>query len=208
VVVALAAAALAAPLPAAIAAIAPAPTRPGASPLPLPLRPGSPLTLCLTDASAQQLARDHVELTPIAPSTLVTSGGRRCVKLLLDKGEINGNLSGFTTSVRGGLALRRGSRYATFTEPHGSVRVLAPTAEITAEHDDKRIDFLSTRSASIRLSPRGLTASDAPMALAPAAEHALARMFGASPWQAGETVFIGTAAFGVAPLDSRPASPR
>lgn len=201
--VALAAAALAAPLPASIAVASPAKAA-----LPLPLRPGSPFTLCLTDDSARELASAHVELAPIAPSTLVTSGGHRCVRMLLDKGEINGDLSGMTTSVRGGLALRRGSRRAEFTEVHGSLRVLDPTARATAENDGKRIDFLTVRSASVRLSPRGVVVRDAPAEFTPAAAKALARMFGASPWRAGETVFVANATIGLAPLGVRPAATR
>ncbi|MBT2384449.1 hypothetical protein [Streptomyces sp. ISL-11] len=163
---------------------------------PSPLRAGTPVTLCLTDASAAALRAARIELAAVAPATLVSENGHPCVRTALATGRIDPDLSGPAPAAGGGFAFHRGQQRATFEDLAGAATP-DRTLVTSAVHHGRRIDVFSSPSAQLKLFLTKVSAADIPMNLTRTGAAALAKDFTTSPLPANSTVFTGTADFDV-----------
>ncbi|MFE0047454.1 hypothetical protein [Streptomyces albireticuli] len=153
---------------------------------------GTPVTLCPTDAAAAALRDARIRLTAVAPSTLVTEGGRACVRTSVETaGRINPDLSGRGAAGGGGFAFHRGQRRVAFEDLAASVTP-DRTMITSAVHRGRRIDVLTSPTARLKLYLTKVSAEDIPMNLTPAGADALAAGFTTSPLPAGTRVFTGS----------------
>ncbi|ARZ68932.1 hypothetical protein M1P56_33230 [Streptomyces sp. HU2014] len=158
---------------------------------------GTPVTLCLTDASAAALSAARIGLEAVPPSTLVTENGHACVRTTVETGRINpGSSSGTGAAGEGGFAFRRGQRRAAFENLAASV--MSDKIMITsAVHRGRRIDVLASPTARLKLYLTKVSAEDIPMNLTPAGAEALAAAFTTGPLPAGGRLFTGSTGFDV-----------
>ncbi|MCC3770927.1 hypothetical protein [Streptomyces sp. UNOC14_S4] len=169
-------------------------------PVPLPLKTGSPYLMCLTDESTRALAESGMRLQAVAPVTLVTHEGHRCLRWTLTGGHLNGDLSGVSTEARGGFVLRRGVRRALFTDARTTLTVSDSTARVSMLHHRRRTEVLVAPAANISLSlADGFRTSNNPTALTPAAARAIAADIPGSPFRANDEIFTTNAQIGVLP---------
>ncbi|WP_328315387.1 hypothetical protein [Streptomyces sp. NBC_00388] len=157
----------------------------------LPIAGGSTFDFCLTDASASALSTAGIAMDAIAPSTVVSDQGHRCVRTVLAGGKINSDLSGLTATAKdGGFAFHHGSHRAEFTAIAAKITP-DRTGTITVTHHKQRIDILTTKLTGLKLSLTKITAKNVPMNLTPAGANALAKEFTTSPLPAGHELFAG-----------------
>ncbi|MFJ2605320.1 hypothetical protein ACIQOU_01360 [Streptomyces sp. NPDC091279] len=168
----------------------------GAGLPPLPLKSGDPYTFCLTDASQKALAAARITLEALAPNTVVTSKGQKCMRGTLKSGHINSDLSGLTGEGTGGFAFRQGRKRAEFTVPRVA---LSPdrSGSWTVEHKGRRIEMFTSTKIGAKLTLTKVSAEHLPMTLTRTGADALAGVFGSSPAPAGKPFFEGNASFDV-----------
>ncbi|MBB5123050.1 hypothetical protein AF335_12100 [Streptomyces eurocidicus] len=153
---------------------------------------GTPVTFCLTDASAAALRAARIRLAAVAPATLVTERGHACVRAAVETGgRINPDLSGGGAAGGGGFAFRRGRRLAVF---ESLVARVTPdrTMVISAVHRGRWLDVLTSPTARLKLYLTKVSAEDIPMHLTPDGADALAAAFTTGPLPAGARVFTGS----------------
>lgn len=160
---------------------------------------GTPVTFCLTDASAAALHAARIGLAAVPPSTLVTERGHDCVRTTVETGRINPGSAGSAgtgADGTGGFAFRRGQRWAVFENLAASV-LPDKTMITSALHRGRRIDVLSSPTAQLKIYLTKVSAEDIPMNLTPAGAEALAAAFTTAPLPAGSRVFTGSTGFDV-----------
>ncbi|MBT2382459.1 hypothetical protein [Streptomyces sp. ISL-11] len=171
----------------------------------LPLRTGTPFTFCLTDAGAKALAGAGMELEAVAPVTIVTVAGHRCVQWTIDGGRLESDLSAVGATSEGGFVLRRGSQRAEFTQMLSSIRLGDNVSHGRMLHAGQRIETFTSPASQIKLSATdGIVADDLPVYLAPAAAQAITGDIPASPLTGGQQLFTANAHIGVLPAGLAP----
>ncbi|MGC0420072.1 hypothetical protein [Embleya sp. AB8] len=181
------------------AALAPPSDRPSSA-VDLPLRTGSPYTMCLTDAATRQLADAGMELEAVAPVTLTTTDGHRCLHWTLDGGRLESDLSGLGAVSEGGFALRKGNQRAEFTHLVASLILGDTDVRATTEHLGRTMPTLSSPASTVKLSPTdGIGADNVPSNLAPEATRAITTAIPASPLTPGQQLFTTNAHIPLAP---------
>ncbi|MET9534226.1 MULTISPECIES: hypothetical protein [unclassified Streptomyces] len=163
---------------------------------PLKLKAGDPYTFCLTDASQKALSKARITLGAVAPGTIVTDKGHRCMRATLKSGQINTDLTGLEGEGTGGFTFSRDGHRAEFTHPRVALHP-DRTGSWTAEHRGKRIEMFTSAKAGAKLSLTKVSAEHLPMNLTAAGAAALADTFGTSPVQAGRPFFEGNSSFDV-----------
>lgn len=92
------------------------PTRPSVLP-PLQLKAGEPYFFCLTDGAQKALSKARITFDAVAPNTVVTYKGHKCMRGTLKSGQINTDLTGLAGEGTGGFAFQRNGKRAEFTTP-------------------------------------------------------------------------------------------
>ncbi|MFH8344413.1 hypothetical protein [Streptomyces sp. NPDC018045] len=164
--------------------------------------------LCPTPAATKALADQGVTLEAKSPGIIVDSGGRRCVRLPISRGEFALDLSKGSVPADGGLVFRKaGGRSVTFTDvvfdfgSHRADGTAATEGNKAGRARQQSVELfafaLQMDKTTVDLS-KGSARGAAALSLGPGGNSALKDGFGTSPLPAEGTVFDATAGGDVA----------
>ncbi|WP_030667209.1 hypothetical protein [Streptomyces rimosus] len=158
--------------------------------------------LCPTPAATKALADQGVTLEAKSPGTIIDSGGRRCVRLPISKGEFALDLSTGSVPADGGLVFRKGGRSVTFSDvafdfgshkANGTAATEGNKAGRARQQSVELFGFaFQADKTKVDLS-KGSAQGAAALNLGAGGNNALKDGFGSSPLPAEGTVFDATA---------------
>ncbi|MFH8407484.1 hypothetical protein ACH4FX_22220 [Streptomyces sp. NPDC018019] len=164
--------------------------------------------LCPTPAVATALADQGVALEAKSPGTVIDSGGRRCVRLPITRGEFALDLSKGSVPADGGIVFTKaGGRSVSFTDvvfDFGSHKANGTATADGTKAGRARQQAVELFSFSFQMEKtkvdltKGAAQGAAALSLGTGGHTALKDAFGTSPLPAQGTVFDGTAGGDVA----------